>query len=348
MALKLTRSLSLFGFAAILALCHGCTSPQTESKNVSVDSEDWGGIQSVDVRTVASTMSSEILSLPEIAGRRGEVNIAIEPLTNSTRFIFDKDIFTDKLRIEFMKVAKGKIAFCSGLGQGARVARQRLIDEKELDNTIVQIVDAMVKTPLITEAKESIKFAVIPVKNTNIVGMNADSVTALLRAKLSEKAAGKVQFLAREQNGKAIEQVLDEKDLKSAGLAKGKSRDLYGVDYFLGGEFTSKALETTAKQAGGETPNTDKYLDIMLIDAETGGVTFEKNVKLETKVDSGIDRADYILTGELKGLSNVANRGDRTDYILISLQLIDPVSNKIIWNNGYEVKRLTLPSGIYK
>ena len=332
----------------MLMLCHGCTSPQSESKSVSVDSEDWGGIQSVDVRTVATTMSTEILSLPEIANRKGEVNIAVEPLVNSTRYIFDKDIFTDKLRIEFMKVAKGKVVFCSGLGQNARVARQRLIDEKELDSTIAQIVDVLVKTPLITDAKESMKFAVIPVKNTNIVGMNADSVTALLRAKLSERAAGKVQFLAREQNGKAIEQVLDEKDLKAAGLAKGKSRDLYGVDYFLGGEFTSKALETNVKQVGSESPNTDKYLNVMLIDAETGGVTFEKNVKLETKVESGIDRADYILTGELKGLSNVANRGDRTDYILISLQLIEPVSNRIIWTNGYEVKRLTLPAGIYK
>lgn len=345
---KVMRGLMAGSAAAVLACSFGCTSPQSESKNVSVDSEDWGGIQSVDVRTVATTMSTEILSLPEIAGRKGEVNIAMEPLVNSTRYVFDKEIFTDKLRIEFMKSAKGKIVFCSALGQGARVSRQRLIEEKELDTTIAQIVDVIAKTPLITESKETLKFAVIPVRNTNIIGMNADSVTALLRAKLSEKTAGRVQFLAREQNGKAIEQVLDEKDLKAAGLAKGKSRDLYGVDYFLGGEFTSKALENTAKPVGGESPNTDKYLNVMLIDAETGGVAFEKNVKLESKVESGIDRADYILTGELKGLSNVANRGDRSDYILISLQLIEPTSNKIVWTNGYEVKRLTLPAGLYK
>jgi len=44
----------------------------------------------------------------------------------------------------------------------------------------------------------------------------------------------------------------------------------------------------------------------------------------------------------------VADGGDRSDYIIISFQLIDPVSNKIVWTNGYEVKRLTKIGEVYK
>ncbi|MCX6983599.1 MAG: hypothetical protein NT118_02450, partial [Lentisphaerae bacterium] len=336
--------------AVLLVLSSGCATPSTsESRNVPVDTEDWGGIQSVDIRTVASTMSVELLSTPEIAGHEGRVNVAIEPMVNSTRFIFDKDIFTEKLRLELMKVAKDKISFQANLGQKTRIDRQHLVDEKQLDKTLDSIAETLAKTPLISEAKEPLKFAVIPVTNTNIIGMNAESVTALLRSKMLEKSAGKIQFLARDKNGKSIDQVLNEKDLKGAGLVKGgKYKEMYGVDYFVGGEFIAKSLETAIKREGGEIPNLDKYFNVMLIDAETGGVAFEKSVKIENKVDSGVDRTDYILTGELKGLSNVANRGDRSDYILISLQLIDPQSNNIVWTNGYEVKRMTKVSNLYK
>jgi len=56
---------------------------------------------------------------------------------------------------------------------------------------------------------------------------------------------------------------------------------------------------------------------------------------------------DYYLTGELMGISKAA-RGDRSDYISMSFQLVDAETSEIIWENEYEVKRVGEAGVVYQ
>lgn len=55
--------------------------------------------------------------------------------------------------------------------------------------------------------------------------------------------------------------------------------------------------------------------------------------------DSDLLGLDFYLTGELVGLSK-ATSGHRSDYILMSFQLIDTETSDIVWEDAYEVKRV--------
>ena len=98
---------------------------------------------------------------------------------------------------------------------------------------------------------------------------------------------------------------------------------------------------------GGDSDNIDKYLNVMLIDAETGTVPVEKLVRVSRKVISSYATTDLILSGELSGLSKAA-AGDRSDYLLISFQLVDPITNEILWEDAYETKKKSNVGVIYK
>jgi hypothetical protein len=213
--------------------------------------------------------------------------------------------------------------------------------------------------------------AVVPVKNTGLVGMSADPLTAMLRSKISTAAGGKIQFLAREKSGKAMEQIIAENDLKNLGgvLGKGNSQ-IAGVDYFLGGEFIGDTLITSSptvqstqrvginaddpreisatQSVKTKAPNVAKYLNVMLINAETGAIPVERLIQIERKMTSGIENATYILTGELSGLSKASAAGDRSDYVMMTFQLIDPNNNEILWEDAYETKKTTRRSVLYK
>ena len=105
--------------------------------------------------------------------------------------------------------------------------------------------------------------------------------------------------------------------------------------------------ETTSTQTT-KKPNVTKYLDLRLVDAETATVPFEKLLKVESKMQSGVGRSDFLLTGELSALSKASLGGNRSDYVLMSFQLVDPASNEIVWEDGYETKRKTESSIIYR
>ena len=216
-----------------------------------------------------------------------------------------------------------------------------------------ECADAVVTFTGLKGGDQPVKIAVIPVKNSNLAGVNADSVTALLRSQIAQKAQGKVQFLAREESGKIIDLVLAENDLRSAGLVlSSKPGMAAGVDYFLGGEFVAESLAPqTAASAGSMTAgtlNVNKYLNVMLIDAASGAVPVEKRVLLGRKVKSGLAKARYLLTGELRGLSKAGAGGDRSDYVIMKFQLVDPQSNEIFWEDAYETKKQTHSSILYK
>ena len=71
-------------------------------------------------------------------------------------------------------------------------------------------------------------------------------------------------------------------------------------------------------------------------------------VQLERKMKSGLAGACYILTGELRALSKAAAGGDRSDYVVMSFQLVEPKSNTIIWEDAYESKKSSKVGVIYK
>jgi len=56
---------------------------------------------------------------------------------------------------------------------------------------------------------------------------------------------------------------------------------------------------------------------------------------------------DFYLTGELMGLSK-ASRGHRSDYILMSFQLIDTETSDIAWEDAYEIKRVGIAGVAYQ
>lgn len=69
------------------------------------------GIESTDIRTIARKMSESMLEVPEIARAEGIPRIALLPVKNSTRFIINSDIFTDRIRIELNRNATGRVRF---------------------------------------------------------------------------------------------------------------------------------------------------------------------------------------------------------------------------------------------
>jgi len=196
------RKLSIL--LAFCLLLSGCASTYSISHSTTVlpDSDDGlggTGIEATDVRTVARKMAISILEIPEIANAIGMPRIALLPVKNSTRFIINKDIFTQKIRIE-----------------------------------------------------------------------------------LNKNTSGKMRFLARDR----IEDILKEREAKREELfTTSKEADLLGVDFYL--------------------------------------------------------------TGELTGLSK-ASGGHRSDYILMSFQLIDAETSDIIWEDSYEIKRVGITGVAYQ
>jgi len=358
---------------------YGCATPSVKklshTRILQPDQDDnIGGsfTESGDIRTVATKMTGSLLSVPEIAASEGSVRIAVSPIRNSTRFIIDKDIFMKRLRIEMNKNSGGKIRFFSqGMGQKIRKNIFNAQDEDRWETVINEAADHIAGFALARRASQPLRIAIIPVQNTNMVGLSADSITALIRAKVSEKAKGRIVFMAREKSGMAISQILNEGELRDLGLVHSRSdAKIAGVDYFLGGEFIGAGLVPAAMEKGVQAtagrsqddprilearvsapnrqPNVAKYLNVLLMNANTGEIPVEKMVKVARKMKSGLGRADYILTGELSALSKAVQGGDRSDYVIMSFQLIEPSSNELLWEDAYETKKVSRRGVLYK
>ena len=357
----------------------GCATPDVKSlsgsRMLAPDQEDdIGGsfAESGDIRTVAVRMCGELLSTPEISTSPSLLRIAIAPIKNSTRYMIDKDIFMKRLRIEMNRHAGGKVRFFSqGVGQNVRGDILREQAEAQWLRMTEEAALSVASSTCLNRGGDPAKIAVMPVKNTNLVGVNADSFASLIRSKIYEKAAGKVVFLARGASGKAIDQVLAEHDLKSLGLVTSREqRRITGADYFMGGEFIAMSLTARGAALSLDSrsglskedprdlvedttvtikkPNVDKYFNLMLIDADSGEVAFEKLIPVEKKIKSGLGNADYLLTGELSALSKAAEGGLHSDYVIMSFQLVDPQTNELVWEDAYETKRATSRSVLYR
>jgi penicillin-binding protein activator len=80
----------------------------------------------------------------------------------------------------------------------------------------------------------------------------------------------------------------------------------------------------------------------------------ERQLKQSGQVTSSTDPnvnqfkgADFILTGELTGLTTRTSEGT-SDYILYTFQLLDPNTSDIIWERPYRIKKQGLEDAAYR
>jgi len=97
-----------------LTLSSCATAKISHSRTILPDNDDnlgGTGIESTDILTVSRKMALSILEVPEIMNANGAPRVALLPIKNNTRFIINKDIFAQKIRIKLNKNATGKVRF---------------------------------------------------------------------------------------------------------------------------------------------------------------------------------------------------------------------------------------------
>ena len=94
-------------------------------------------------------------------------------------------------------------------------------------------------------------------------------------------------------------------------------------------------------------PDVNKRLNVMLVDAKSKVSVFEKMILLDQKITNNDGAARFILSGDIRGMHQRKN-GVSVDYLLITVQLTDVESGEVLLEDGYEVKRFTDSSVVYK
>lgn len=69
------------------------------------------GMESQDLVAVTDKMSRSILGIPQITTAQATPRIVIDPVKNETRFPINKDLFTDRIRIQLNTKATGRVLF---------------------------------------------------------------------------------------------------------------------------------------------------------------------------------------------------------------------------------------------
>src|SRR3954452_17320560 len=109
MNLSLKKSSLFVAAIATAALMTGCAStgvknpsgvPVTEMKPDERGFVAGTGVESQDLVAVTDKMARSILAVPQIARAQATPRIVIDPVKNDTRFPINKDISTDRIRIQ--------------------------------------------------------------------------------------------------------------------------------------------------------------------------------------------------------------------------------------------------------
>src|SRR4051812_46235935 len=116
-----SRFILLAGFTASAAFFAGCETaqgvhnpsgvPVTEMRPDERGFVAGTGVESQDLVTVTDKMARSILGIPQIARAQAKPVIVIDPVVNDTRFPINKDLFTDRIRIELNKHAIDRVTF---------------------------------------------------------------------------------------------------------------------------------------------------------------------------------------------------------------------------------------------
>ena len=375
------------GCCAILSFS-GCATPPPQPeppgpRQVPIDEDPMTSL----VRTVASQMCPNILAIPEIA-QGGRSVIKLTEFKNTSRFFIDRTIFMNRLRIELNRYSQGRVRFLVNNENVLGARKSILVDrqEKKIKSSLEQVAAELAASPVTKQAKP-IKVAVIPVFNTNLVNMNADSFAAMLRNYAVNAAAGRIQFLmpgvvegadyyltgqfiaesmktegiinlakyievidARVKAGKSMYIAVEPNGNKAAGQTINVKGNLQingrvssgDVDLYDG--YLKQILANSAMYA---KPNVNKLFNVMLIDAKSKVAVFEKMISLDNKITDNSGAANYILSGEISGIHGRVN-GDASDYLLVGVNLTDPESARMLWEDACEVRWQTKGSPVYK
>ena len=116
-----TRFLFLSSFAAGSAFFAGCETtqgvrnpsgvPVTEMRPDERGFVAGTGVESQDLVSVTDKMARSIIGIPQILRAQVKPVIVIDPVVNDTRFPINKDLFTDRIRIELNKHAIDRVTF---------------------------------------------------------------------------------------------------------------------------------------------------------------------------------------------------------------------------------------------
>ena len=356
--------------------CATATYSTTNRIDVDDESNDGGGITSADVRLVATSMCPEILALPEVIDSDETIRIKVADVKNSSRFFIDRNLFTKRLCVELNRHGDGAIRFINSTSttQTARQSVHSDRSKKAFKKQLGLAAKAFVSSPLVEQATNPIKVAVIPVLNANLVNMNADSFAAMFRGEIADVANGKVQFLMPGETEGADYWLTGQfypDSIKMEGIInlanyievidervkKGESMYLPEVAMASATPFSATAIATSSKETEllkmlrnpelQKIPDCEKKLNLMVVKPDNKVAVWEKTITAEQKFSTHDGNAQYILSGEISGMSQNTN-GVMSDYLLITMELVDAESNEIVWQDAYEVKRLTKSGTVYR
>lgn len=368
--------LALIGSCLCFLGCATATYTTTNRIDVDDESNDGGGITSADVRLVATSMCPEILALPEVIDSDETIRIKVADVKNSSRFFIDRNLFTKRLCVELNRHGDGAIRFINSTSttQTARQSVHSDRSKKAFKKQLGLAAKAFVSSPLVEQATNPIKVAVIPVLNANLVNMNADSFAAMFRGEIADVANGKVQFLMPGETEGADYWLTGQfypDSIKMEGIInlanyievidervkKGESMYLPEVAMASATPFSATAIATSSKETEllkmlrnpelQKIPNCEKKLNLMVVKPDNKVAVWEKTITAEQKFSTNDGNAQYILSGEISGMSQNTN-GVMSDYLLITMELVDAESNEIVWQDAYEVKRLTKSGTVYR
>lgn len=362
-------------------LAAGCVSGDlSTSRRVDLDDETVdGGISSADIRTVASKMCPAILSVPEVADGQPPVRIKIADVSNKTRFFIDRDLFAKKLRVELNKYGGGQVRFLdkNEKNQAARVSVLKDRQVEDLRRDIRELGREIGGCALFRNSSRPVKVAVVPVLNANLVNMNADSFAAMLRSEILAASDGKVQFLMPGNTEGADYWLTGQfypESLKKEGIINlaeyievVDERVKAGKSLYLDPPSTATvtpgvvpvvvATTPTAREsvlvdmlrspAMKAAPNVDKRLNVMIVKPDDKVCVYEKTVLLDRRISDNSGKASLILSCELSALSQALG-GVQSDYMVVAVQLVEPESNEVVWEDSYEVKRVSRAGIVYR
>ena len=363
--------------AASTSILCGCRSPslsRTELMPLDSIKDEGAGIGSYEIRTVASQMAPKILALPVVADAAEPVRVAIAPMKNSSSYPMDMGIFMTRLRAELGQCGGGKVRFFAQdrSSQSQRTAVLKEKTEEAHERSLDEVAETIAAWPAFKNAQKPIVLAVVPALNANLVSLNADSFVAMLRAKIAERSGGKIrftlpgelkgadyfltgQFIADSIKQEGVVNLVDYIALLEERLRAGRSLDVYGDGatelraVSVGQGSASVAVLTPERRASllseiqrsaalREVPDVTKKLNVMLVEASSRTVVFEKMFDVERKTKMGYVKTDYILSGEVSSVSKRAG-GKEVSYLLVSVQLLDPASNEFVWEDVFELKK---------
>lgn len=122
----LIGTVAFLGGCATAGVQNPAGAPVTEMRPDERGNVAGTGIESQDLVSVTDKMARSILSIPEIAQARTAPYVVIDPVRNDTRFPINKDLFTDRIRIQLNSKATGRVKFL------ARDRMQALEHERQL------------------------------------------------------------------------------------------------------------------------------------------------------------------------------------------------------------------------